>query len=164
MIAQEPWDFLVIEGPFYREHAERFVALARARNIRPVLYEKPVAAKDPYPDGFDRSRRESLAMATELGMILAPVSHAWRLHLGDAPSEEERLSLYHPDGVHTSATGAYLAACTIYAAITGCSPVGLAHDMASLAWTDGTGELLAQDARVLQEAAWRAVRDQNAHP
>lgn len=158
MITQEPWDFLVIEGPFTRDYTERLVVLARAKNIRPVLYEAPVGAKSPYLEEFARSRRESLAMAEEFGMILAPVSHAWRLYLGENPSDEDRLSLYHPDGVHTSVKGAYLAACTIYAAITGSSPLGLAHDMASLAWVDSTGELSPQDARALQEAAWKAVQ------
>lgn len=109
-------------------------------------------------DAAQVALRQAWEIAAAVSFMPTPVLYAWRLYLGENPSEEDRLSLYHSDGVHTSMKGAYLAACTIYAAITDSSPVGLAFDMSSLAWVDCTGELSTQDARELQEAAWKAVQ------
>lgn len=157
-IAQNPWDYLVMERTSPIEWVTLFNDLARGRNIQPILYETPVSATVPYPDGFKQSREESVAIGRRLNMPLAPAAYAWMLYLGPEPSTADRLALYHADGVHTGVKGAYLVACTIYATLTGCSPVGLAHDMPSLAWTDGTGELTDDEALALQTSAWNAYR------
>lgn len=160
-IVSDPWDYLVMENTFSPEYARLFADLANDRKIRTILYETPVSAKLPYPESTMKSHEESLALAKKLNVSLAPAAYAWMLCLGPNPSDKDRLELYHPDGVHTAKKGAYMVACCVYSAITGCSPVGLARDIASLAWTDCTGELTEEEASKLQKAAWEAVRESN---
>ena len=161
-IVSDPWDFLVIENASSVEHVSRFVDLARAENIRPILYETPVSAKLPYPDSIREEHKQSLAIQEQLKMSIAPASYAWMLYLGANPSTEERLALYHSDGVHTAKKGAYMVACTIYSTLTGFSPVGLSHDMASLAWIDCTDELTEEESLALQKASWQAFQETKA--
>ena len=55
-----------------------------------------------------------------------------------------------------------MVACTIYSTLTGFSPVGLSHDMASLAWTDDIGELSEEEALAFQKASWQAFQETKA--
>jgi hypothetical protein len=82
------------------------------------------------------------AMAAASGAALAPVGKAWAA----VRAEHPEIELYFSDGIHPSAEGSYLAACVIYAAISGKSPVGA--DRTTLA---------ADRAELLQEAAARAA-------
>jgi hypothetical protein len=59
------------------------------------------------------------------------------------------LELYVPDKRHPSLAGTYLAACTVYAALLGKSPVGNAY----------TAGLPADVARHLQQVAWDTVKE-----
>jgi hypothetical protein len=63
--------------------------------------------------------------------------------------KQPELNLYAPDKRHPSLAGTYLAACTVFAALTGRSPVGNSY----LAGID------APTARFLQTAAWETVQD-----
>ncbi|MBI3549203.1 MAG: hypothetical protein HY078_09205 [Elusimicrobia bacterium] len=77
-------------------------------------------------------------LARESSALLAPVGAAWRKVRKTHP----HIELYLGDGVHPSAAGTYLAACTIYATLFKKSPLGAA----SLG-------LEEPDARALQLAA-----------
>jgi len=67
------------------------------------------------------------------------------------------MALYQPDAVHPSKKGVYLLACSIYAAITGCNPVGLTNAIPMLDNNSNyPGRLSEAEVRTLQEAAWKA--------
>jgi hypothetical protein len=59
--------------------------------------------------------------ARDVGGLLVPAGEAWMAAWRRKPS----LALYGPDGFHPSVVGSYLAALSIYAGLTGGSPVGL---------------------------------------
>jgi len=73
--------------------------------------------------------------------ILVTVGEAWRVVRKEKPEMGRRL--YKKDGSHPSASGAYLAACCFYAALTGGDPREVAFD----------GGLAADEANFLREKA-----------
>jgi hypothetical protein len=64
-------------------------------------------------------------------------------------ARKPELDLYVADKRHPSLAGTYLAACTVYAALLGKSPVGNAY----------TAGLPADVVAHLQQVAWEAVRE-----
>ena len=64
-------------------------------------------------------------------------------------AKQPELNLYVPDKRHPSLAGTYLAACVVFSALTGKSPVGNSY----LAGID------APTAKFLQEIAWATVQD-----
>ena len=58
--------------------------------------------------------------------------------------------LHDKDGSHPSAAGSSLAACTLYATLFDDSPVGVDGDAAGVS---------AAERRLLQQAAWEAIRE-----
>ena len=88
--------------------------------------------------------------ASDVGGVLLPAGEAWLAAWRRKPS----LALYGPDGFHPTPAGSYLAALTIYAGLTGGSPVGLP---ARLQLRNGaTVAVEAEDVGVLQAAAEEA--------
>ncbi|HWQ54267.1 MAG TPA: SGNH/GDSL hydrolase family protein, partial [Bryobacteraceae bacterium] len=85
-----------------------------------------------------------LTIARETGASVAPAGLAWYT----VRTENPELNLYMPDGSHPAPAGSYLAASSIYAALTGRSPERLPAD----------ANLDAVEARILQRAAWQATR------
>ena len=71
------------------------------------------------------------------------------LAFAKAISKRPDLELYQPDKRHPSMAGTYLAACTIYAALYGKSPVGNSY----------TAGLNANTADFLQSVAWETVQE-----
>jgi hypothetical protein len=65
---------------------------------------------------------ERLATAANAG--LAPAGKAW----AGVRAAHPEMELYAPDGIHPSREGSYLAACVIYAALSGKSPAGAADN------------------------------------
>jgi hypothetical protein len=63
--------------------------------------------------------------------------------------KQPELSLYVADKRHPTLAGTYLAACTVYAALTGRSPVGNSY----------VAGLDQPTAQLLQPAAWETVQD-----
>ena len=82
-------------------------------------------------------------LATELGARVAPVGMAWWLEHTYHP----QVGLWAGDGVHPTAAGSYLAACVLYAELTGRSP-------ASSSFTGGLAPLQAD---IIKRLAWSAV-------
>ncbi|MBI3947922.1 MAG: tetratricopeptide repeat protein [Armatimonadetes bacterium] len=163
-IATEPWDFVVLETFFTLPHdglfkyGTLFTDLIRSRGARPALYESPVNYSYPYPEKFQSFHEENVALGKALRAPVAPSCRAWMTYLGPNPPDEERRALYGRDAVHTSKKGGYMAACCIYSAITGLSPVGLTHRAPTLE-PDG---LSPEEAAALQKAAWTAYQETNA--
>lgn len=106
------------------------------------------------------------AIAEETGSLLAPVGLAWQALRAERPD----LELYDPDGSHPSAVGSYLAAATIWAAISGRPARGLPGTARGRTYTetadgsfysDSTAQLAslpAADAALVQRHADEAVR------
>jgi tetratricopeptide (TPR) repeat protein len=154
-IASFPWDFVVLET-FYTmkledllKYGKLFGDFARSKNIKPVFYESQVAQAQPFPDSFRKFHADNMELKKSVNAPLAPVVLA-ELHYLEA-NPAAKLGLFYADWIHPSETGMYLASCCLYSAITGQSPVGLAHPK----------EISDEDAGKLQEAAWKAVREAN---
>jgi len=155
-IASVPWDGVVLET-FYNMKSEDlmkygrlFSDYAKSKNVKPVFYESPVAKAQPYPEGFRKFHDDNMALKQAVNATLAPVVLAMMIYLGPNATLEQ-IDAFYADYVHYSVKGKQLVACCIYAALTGCSPVGLVHPK----------DIAEDDARKLQEAAWKAVREAN---
>ena len=124
---------------------------------RPALYM--TWAKEAVPDQSETIAQAYHSIGNELGLPVANVGEAW--------AEVRRLrpdfSLFLDDGSHPNGAGSYLAACVIYAMVTGQSPVGAPRQLAGAPW-DYAGpvesssptvlvSLSADDARFLQGVA-----------
>ena len=158
VINAEPWDAVVFET-FYAmktddllKYGTLFADLIRSRKARPVIYESPIRQAAVYPDVFKEFHDNNVALASAVKVPLAPSVHAWMQFLGPHPTAEQFGTVY-ADYIHAAPKGAYMTACSIYSALTGLSPVGLAHPNLSDA-----------DAVVLQQAAWKAFQESNPNP
>ncbi|GEM_PF-6981219 len=93
--------------------------------------------------------------AGALGARVAPVGPAWQRALTDRSEP----ALHRDDGSHPAPPGTYLAACVLYAVLTGRSPVGLG--VRSVLAGDGhltaPVDLLGDDVAFLQQVAWDTV-------
>jgi hypothetical protein len=85
------------------------------------------------------------SIGRETGATVVPVGEAWRQFLArhDAPV------LHDKDGSHPTVAGSYLAACVFFAVLLGRSPVGVG---------DGARGLSPAETKLLQQAAWAAVK------
>jgi len=78
-------------------------------------------------------------LANELGAMVAPVGNAWQ----NAVAQNPQLDLWYRDGLHSSETGTYLAACVFYAVVYQQGPEGLTY----------TAGLAGETAEFLQHIA-----------
>jgi hypothetical protein len=158
-IAIGSWRFVVLQqGPSalpesrvnLREWTARFDAVIRAAGGRTALYMvwPESYRREAFPQVSDSYR----LAAEDVGGVLLPAGDAWIAAWQRDPS----LALYGPDGFHPTLAGSYLAALTIYAGLTGASPVGLPS---RLSLRNGTSVAVdARDAPTLQAAEEEAAR------
>jgi hypothetical protein len=92
---------------------------------------------------YDRVRDSYALAARDVGGWFLPAGEAWRAAWRDAPG----LALYGGDRFHPSVSGSYAAALTIYAGLSGRSPVGL----------PAPSPITADVAAKLQQAAAEAI-------
>jgi tetratricopeptide (TPR) repeat protein len=85
----------------------------------------------------------------QLQVPVAPIPLAQMHYLAANPAA--KIGMFYDDWIHPSEKSIYLAAYCIYSAITGYSPVGLFHPKS----------IPDEDAKALQEAAWKAVQETN---
>ena len=131
----------------FQEYTRDFVGEARQAGTRPVLL---------MAWAYDRLgwiTQDEIALAheeigRELGIDVAPVGLAWSRVKAERPT----LDLYAPDREHPSASGSYLAACVVYATVTGGSPAGK--------WAAGESfkGMDAATASYLEGVAWDTVQ------
>jgi hypothetical protein len=149
----------------FHESARIMVPRVRARNARPLFFmtwaRRGRPAEEPIlTNGY-------LDIGRELGVDVAPVGIAWT----EALKQGVPVDLFSADGAHPSPAGSYLAACVIYASLTGKNPAGAPVTIDGSPWSRTEGivdtsrrvELVSLDravARQLQELAWRVVRAQ----
>jgi len=128
-------------------------------SYNPSLYPNYVTMQNELEQGYQAYSRQT--STPDRLTYIAPVGLAFKhiyyevLASGSSPTDDGTSfsRLYSSDGSHPSREGTYLAACVIYAAITGSSPEGLTP-----AWSD-----LNPSAAYLQGVAARTVLDNTPH-
>ncbi|HLM75189.1 MAG TPA: hypothetical protein VK459_20905, partial [Polyangiaceae bacterium] len=90
-------------------------------------------------------------------ILLVPVGHAmqalhFRMRAGEIPGYTDIHQLYK-DGIHLNETGSYLVGCTYFATLLHENPAGLP--------TEPYGKVDPAVAKLIQETAWKTVRE---HP
>src|SRR5262249_59317210 len=108
-----------------------------------------------YPKGFHDLHDMHIALGKKLQVPVAAAGKAWLSYWGEKPTAEERLALYHADKAHPGVKGSYIYACTLYAALTGHTPIGLTNRIPN----QPEDTVTAVEARRFQEAAWRVHED-----
>jgi hypothetical protein len=122
------WDAVVLQqGPSslpesrvnLRQWVAQFDGLVRAAGGRSALYMVwPELTRFSW---FDRVRDSYALAARDVSGWFLPAGESWRAAWRDDPS----LALYGGDGFHPTVAGSYAAALTIFAGLSGRSPLGL---------------------------------------
>jgi hypothetical protein len=127
----------------FTEFAKKDSDIVRAHGARPVFFMSWAYADKPE---MTAQLAEAYTIAgNENNALVIPAGLAFARAVGKQPE----LNLYAPDKRHPSLAGTYLAACTVFAALTGRSPVGNLY----LAGID------PPTAQFLQTVAWETVQD-----
>jgi hypothetical protein len=127
----------------FTEFAKKNSDIVRAHGARPVFFMSWAYADRPE---MTAQLAEAYTVAgNENNALVIPAGLAFARAIGKQPE----LNLHAPDKRHPSLAGTYLAACTVFAALTGRSPVGNPY----LAGID------EPTARFLQTVAWDTVQD-----
>jgi hypothetical protein len=134
-----------------REWTAKFAPLIRAAGAEPALYS--VWPESWRTSAFDSVRMSYDAAAADVGGALVPVGDAWRASW----RRDATMALYGGDGFHPSALGTYVAAVTMYARLTGRSPVGLPSSLRVRGEIPWTLVVTEEQALVAQRAAAEAV-------
>jgi hypothetical protein len=154
-LASMPWDVVVLETSVLRaadsnlKYGRLFCDFARSKNIKPVIYESQVKQDAVYPGAHRKFHDDEMLLVKAVQAPLAPVVLAQMHYLEATPAEQ--IGTFYADWIHPSEKGSYLAAYCLYSTITGYSPVGLTHPES----------ISKEDAKALQEAAWKAVQETN---
>ncbi|HKR66761.1 MAG TPA: SGNH/GDSL hydrolase family protein [Thermoanaerobaculia bacterium] len=156
------WDYVVVQGgagaahPLYNaaafnDYLARFATEIRKSGATPLYY----LVWRPEGD-INEFIAASLASAKRVNMRVVPVAVAWR-----EVSARHRLD---QDGLHPNSFGAYLVACNVYSTIYDKPAHGAPFSFRDLAaqheiYDDGIRlqTITPEDARAIQDAAWRAV-------
>jgi len=131
-----------LKAPF-TEFSKKDSDIVRAHGATPVLFMSWAYADKPE---MTAQLAEAYTIAGNANNVLViPAGLAF----ARAIQKQPELNLYAPDKRHPSLAGTYLAACTVFATLTGHSPVGNSY----LAGID------EPTARFLQTVAWETVQD-----
>jgi hypothetical protein len=127
----------------FTEFAKKDSDIVRAHGARPVFFMSWAYADKPemtaqLAEAYTIAGNENNALVIPAGLAFAR-----------AISRQPELNLYVADKRHPTLAGTYLAACTVFAALTGRSPVGNPY----LAGID------APTALFLQTVAWETVQE-----
>jgi hypothetical protein len=179
-----PWDFVVLQeqsalatvtdtvtgelgSPVEFQRAVRDLASqARDLGATPALYM--TWAKKRWPDQLTDISTAYRGAGAELDAPVAPVGEAWAAVATRRPDFE----LFVADGSHPNPAGSYLAACVMYATLTGKNPAGGPREVWGQPW-NGAGPMESEiptllvsltpgDAAFLQEVAWAVVNQTDA--
>ena len=129
--------------PVFTDYVKKNSGIVRAHGARPVFFMSWAYADKPE---MTAPLAEAYTIAgNENNALVIPAGLAFARAIGKQPE----LNLYAADKRHPSLAGTYLATCTVFAALTGRSPVGNPY----LAGID------EPTARFLQTVAWETVQD-----
>jgi hypothetical protein len=127
----------------FTEYTKKDSDIVRVHGARPIFFMSWAYADRP----------EMTAELAEAYTVAGNANNALVIPAGlafaRAREKQPELNLYAPDKRHPSLAGTYLAACTVFAALTGRSPVGNAY----LAGVD------PPTAAFLQQVAWDTVQN-----
>jgi hypothetical protein len=134
----------------------------RARGATPVLFM--TWARRDWPEDLEKLQKAYVSIGRELNVKVAPVGVAW----AEAQRRIPTLVMYVADGSHPSWAGSYLAACVLYATITGQDPRGAPALISGHFVDRRSGEIDRSEvitlvnlepelARDLQTIAWETV-------
>jgi len=162
-IAAEKWDYVILQDysfyttkENYNTYARLFHDLIRQNGAKTVLFST-ASFPNLVPKSFLELHDRHVALGKELKVPVAAAGKAWLAYWGDSPTQEQILALYHTDKGHPGPKGSYIYACTLYARLTGQSPVGLTHRIPH--FPEKT--ITATEAKRFQEAAWRVHQEVN---
>jgi hypothetical protein len=127
----------------FTDFAKKDSDIVRAHGVRPVFFRSWAYADRPemtaeLAEAYTIAGNDNNALVIPAGLAFAR-----------ALARQPELNLHAADKRHPSLAGTYLAACTVFAALTGRSPVGNPY----LAGID------EPTARLLQTVAWETVQD-----
>jgi hypothetical protein len=127
----------------FTEYAKKNADIVRAKGAKPIFFMSWAYADKPE---MTAQLAEAYTVAGNANNALViPAGLAFAKSVGKQPE----LNLYVPDKRHPSLAGTYLAACVVFASLTGKSPVGNSY----VAGID------ASTAKFLQEIAWETVQE-----
>jgi hypothetical protein len=127
----------------FTEYAKKDTAIVRAHGARPVFFMSWAYADKPE---MTAQLAEAYTIAGNANdALVIPAGLAFARAIGKQPE----LNLYAPDKRHPSLAGTYLAACTVFAALTGRSPIGNSYHAG----------IDAPTVAFLQTVAWETVQD-----
>jgi hypothetical protein len=161
-IAEKKWDFVIVQEIYnvkpeaINKYAPLFQEAIQKNGSRTVLLST-ASVSQMYPKGFEDLHDMHIALGKKLQVPVAAAGKAWLIYWGDKPTEEQRLALYDRDKAHPGQKGSYIYACTLYAVLTGQSPMGLSHRIPKQAEDTVT----AAEAKHFQEAAWKVHQEVN---
>jgi hypothetical protein len=161
-IVETKWEFVILQEIYnvkpeaINKYTPLFHELIQKNGSRTVLLST-ASISGMYPKGFEELHDMHIALGKELRVPVAAAGKAWLTYWGDKPTEEQRLALYDPDKAHPGKKGSYIYACTLYAILTGHSPVGLTH----LLPKQPEETITAAEAKRFQEAAWKVHLEVN---
>lgn len=161
-ILEKKWDYVILQDIYFvkpdsfNKYAPLFHEVIRKNGSRTLLF-CTASISSQYPKGFQGLHDMHIAMRRELKVPIAAAGQAWLSYWGEAPTEAERLALYHADKAHPGVKGSYIYACTLYAALTGHTPVGLTHRITKLPEDTVT----SAQAKRFQEVSWRVHQEIN---
>ena len=127
----------------FTEYARKDADIVRSHGAKPVFFMSWAYADKP-------EMTEQLAEAyTTAGNANNALVIPAGLAFARARAKQPELNLYAPDKRHPSPAGTYLAASTVYAVLTGKSPVGNSYH----------ASIDEKTANFLQKIAWETVQD-----
>jgi hypothetical protein len=127
----------------FTEYAKKDSDIVRAHGAKPIFFMSWAYADRP---GMTAELAEAYTVAGNANNALViPAGLAF----ARARAKQPELNLYAPDKRHPSPAGTYLAACTVFAALTGRSPVGNSY----------LADIDPPTAKFLQQLAWDTVQD-----
>jgi hypothetical protein len=129
--------------PIFTEYARKDADIVRSHGAKAIYFMSWAYADKP--DMTAQMAEAYTVAGNENNALVIPAGLAFARAIGKQPE----LNLYAPDKRHPSLAGTYLAACVVFAALTGRSPVGNTY----LAGID------APTAQFLQTVAWETVQD-----
>jgi len=127
----------------FHEYAKKQTDIVVKNGARPIFFMS-WAYKDK-PQMTAQLAEEYTIAGNANDALVIPAGLAFARAIARSPD----LELYQPDKRHPSLAGTYLAACVVYATVTGKSPVGNTY----------TAGIDASTANFLQTTAWETVRE-----
>lgn len=161
---KQPFELVILQGgsgePLSPKRASRFREvlteynkLIRARGGKVALYMTHAYApkhREFKPENIRLTEAMYVEAGNEIGALVIPVGLAFE----EAYRRHPELVLHKSDATHPTLIGTYLAACTVYAAVYGRSPVGNPYNYEG-AIDPATAKMLQQVAQDTVERFYR---------